>query len=324
MSSCLYLNPRIETGMVLTAAAISREEVMSRTHQIEAAGFDSLWVGDHIAFHIPKLESLSLLAFVAAITDRIQLGTAIYLLPLRQATLAAKIIGSVDYLSNGRLTLGIGVGGEYPPEFAACGIPLDQRGARTDEAMTLLRRLWREDNVAFDGEFTQFDSLTLEPKPLSPGGPRMLVGGRRGPTFRRAGRLGDGYISHMCSAGQFKTNLTEIGRQAALAGRTERTFATAAYLFTFLDDNYDKALDRASAELERIYQRPFRDAAAKYCLLGRPEDMLEQLQDFADAGARQFIFAVPDNHTEFIQTYQDQLKPAIGTLRLDTNSVYIE
>jgi len=324
MPTSLKLSPHIEAGMVLTSAAINREEVIERTRRIEAAGFDSLWVGDHIAFYIPKLESLSLLAFIASITENIQLGTAILLLPLRQATLAAKMIGTVDYLSGGRLNLGIGVGGEYPPEFEACGIPLAERGARTDEAIALLRRLWREDEVAFNGEFTRFDALTLEPKPLSPGGPRILVGGRKGPTFRRAGQLGDGYMSHMCSAEQYRNNLDSIAKHAAEAGRAEVNFSTAAYLFTFLDDSYDKALDRAANELGRIYQLPFRDAAAKYCLLGRPEDMLEQLQNFADAGARHFIFSVPDNHGEFMQAYEEQLKPAIGSLELKNNSIHFD
>ena len=108
--------------------------------RIEDVGFDSIWVGDHVSFYIPILESLTTLAFVAGVTERVRLGTAVYLVPLRHPTTTAKVASTLDVLSNGRLTLGVGVGGEFPPEFEACGVPVNERGSRTNEGLQILRR----------------------------------------------------------------------------------------------------------------------------------------------------------------------------------------
>jgi probable F420-dependent oxidoreductase len=253
---------------------------------------------------------------VAAATENMQLGTSVYLLPLRPPTITAKVTSTLDILSGGRLTLGIGVGGEFPPEFEACGVPVNERGRRTDESIEIIRRLWTEDKVSYQGKHFNFGPVSIDPKPLQPGGPKILVGGRKGPTFRRAGQLGDGYMSHMCSTEQFQGNMQEISRQAAKAERDNVNFETAAFLFTFIDDNYEKALDRATAMLEKIYNRPFRDAAAKYCLLGRSENILEQIQQFVDVGVRSFIFSVPERQDEFIQVFKDQIRPMLDGIQI--------
>ncbi len=117
----------------------------------EALGFDSLWAGEHVLFHTETVSAIVLLAGLAARTGRIRLGTAIYLLPLRHPVLAAKDLATLDHVAGGRLVVGVGLGGEYPREFAGCAVPLGERGARTDEALALLRRLWREERVTAAG-----------------------------------------------------------------------------------------------------------------------------------------------------------------------------
>src|SRR5712691_10890030 len=133
--------------------------------RIEELGYDSAWTSEHIFFYFPTFDALTALAAMAARTSRILLGTAVLLLPLRPAALAAKEIASVDIISGGRLIVGVGVGGEYPKEFEAVGVPVKERGARTDEALQVLKRLFTEDNVSFDGRFTKLDGVTLQPKP---------------------------------------------------------------------------------------------------------------------------------------------------------------
>jgi probable F420-dependent oxidoreductase len=285
-------------------------------HRIEGAGFDSIWAGDHISFYIPILESLTLLSFVAAATERVRLCTGIYLAPLRHPTTSAKVTSTLDVLSGGRLTLGLGVGGEFPPEFEACGVPVAERGPRTDESIEIMRRLWSEDAVEHKGRHFQFGPVSLAPKPLQAGGPPIIVGGRKGPSFRRAGQLGDGYISHMCSAEQYRANMEDIARHASTAGRKEVDFESVAFLFTVLDDDYDKALDRAASTLQMIYNRPFRDAAQKYCLLGRPADFLEQMQAFARSGARHFVFSMLSDPTQFIEAYEKEIRPGLAQIEL--------
>lgn len=300
----------------LTLGGGSPRAILDFARRAEAAGFDSLWAGDHIAFHVPILESLTLLSYVAGATQRVRLGTAVYLLALRHPTLAAKISASVDQLSGGRLVLGVGVGGEFPAEWEAVGVPVAERGSRTDEGIEVLRRLWREDRVAHSGRHYRFGAVSLDPKPAQPGGPPIWIGGRRAPAFRRAGRVGDGYLSHMCSPEQYRKNLEEIGSHARSFGREGVVFEPAAFLFTILDERYEAALERAVAALERIYRVPFRDAAPKYALLGRPADCLEQLRRFVQAGCRSFVLAPLSPHEQALEELARGVLPELpGLLR---------
>ena len=302
----------LRCGMVM--AGQEPAQVTELAQRIEGAGFDSVWAGDHISFHIPIMESLTLLTYIAAVTERLRLCTGVYLVPLRHPTTSAKVISTLDVLSGGRVTLGVGVGGEFPPEFVASGVPVEERGRRTDEGIEIMRKLWSEDGVEYRGKHFELGPVSLNPKPVQPGGPPIIVGGRKGPSFRRAGELGDGYISHMCSAEQYTQNMALIREHALKAGRKEVPFEPTAFLFTVLDDDYEAALDRAASLLQMIYNRPFRDAAQKYCLLGKPEDCVAQMQDFARAGARHFVFSMLSDANEFISAYESVIKPELSNI----------
>jgi len=303
----LRFDDRVRIGMMFPAGG--RVESLRFAARAEAAGLDSLWVGDHVAFHVPIPDAFTALAFLAAATERVMLGTAVYLLPLRPPVQVAKAAASVDRLSGGRLVFGVGVGGEYPPEFEASGVPVGERGARTDEAIPLLRRLWREERVRYDGRFFRFGPLVLTPRPVQVGGPPILIGGRAPVAMRRAGRLGDGYVSTMTSPERYRSNLEGIEREARAAGRDVEVFATAALLFTAVDRSYDAALERAATLLGRLYARPFRDAAAKYCLLGRPEDCLAGIRRFVDAGVRHLILAPLGDPNELLDVVARLVEP---------------
>src|SRR5262249_46667158 len=136
----------------------------------EAAGFDSLWAGDHVSFHLPLLELTVALATFAAATERIRVGAGVLLLPLRPPALVAREFGSLDYVSGGRVILGIGVGGEHPADFEAVGVPVGERGARANHAMGVLRELFARE----------------APAPVQPNGPPLWVGGRSDAAIRRA------------------------------------------------------------------------------------------------------------------------------------------
>src|SRR5215813_12842496 len=174
MTDPLIPRPAIACGAVMTAR--ERAGVQRLARSVEGAGFDSIWVGDHVSFYVPILESLTLLSFVAAVTDRVRLGTGVYLLPLRHPTTTAKVAATLDLLSGGRLVLGVGVGGEFPPEFRACGVPVAERGSRANEAIGLLRRLWTESGVTHEGRHFQIGPVSIDPKPVQAGGPPILVG----------------------------------------------------------------------------------------------------------------------------------------------------
>ena len=312
MPDGLIIDEKLRCGTVI--GGVDGQDVIDLARKVERAGFESVWVGDHVSFYIPILESLTALAFVAGVTERVRLCTGVYLMPLRNPTVTAKVTSTLDVLSGGRLTLGVGVGGEFPPEFEACAVPVAERGSRTDEGIEILRRLWTEEGVSHKGDHFDFGPVTLAPRPVQEGGPPIIVGGRKAPSMRRAGRLGDGYISHMCSAEQYSANMDTIRLHAREAGRKSVPFETTAFLFSVLDDVYEDALDRAAGMLETIYNRPFRDAARKYCLLGRAEDWLEQMEAFARAGARHFVFSLLSDRDAFFEAWSEKIKPGLGQI----------
>src|SRR2546427_9703186 len=132
--------------------------------RIEELGYDSAWTSEHIFFYFPTFDALTPLAAMAARTSRIRVGTAVLLLPLRPAALAAKEIASVDNISGGRVILGAGGGGEYVKEFEAVGVLVRERGARADEALRVLKLLDTQNKVQFEGRFTRLDSVNRKPQ----------------------------------------------------------------------------------------------------------------------------------------------------------------
>ena len=174
---------------------------------IEEIGYDHIDIFDHVVmgydvegrekcFYPPKmpiLEAVATLSYIAAVTDRVGLGTEVLVLPQRQPVLVAKQFSSLDLLSGGRVRLGVGVGWQ-PPEFEALGVPYEERGRRTDEAMELMRTCWREERIDFDGAFYKSVAMAMEPKSPQGGSLPIWVGGNTPPALRRCGRYGDGWL----------------------------------------------------------------------------------------------------------------------------------
>ena len=138
-------------------------------------------------------EPVTALTFVAAVTERLELGTSVLILPQRNPVVLAKQLATLDALSRGRLSLTVGIGW-FREEFAAIGVPWERRGRRADEYIQAMRTLWRDDVSTFEGETVAFDRIRCLPKPAQPGGPPIFVGGHSLGAARRAGRLGDGFM----------------------------------------------------------------------------------------------------------------------------------
>ena len=264
----------------------------------EALGFDSVWVGDHLAFHNPTLDALGALSYVAALTRRVRIGPCVYLLALRHPTIAAKQVASLDVLAGGRVVFGVGVGGEFPKEFEAAGIPHRERGARVDEGIAVCRALWGSVARLVRGPVhaVRRRRLRAQAPPA-----RRSADLDRGPLGRRPsprGRLGDGWVSYLVTPERFRASLGKIEAFAREAGRpleAGRSFEPAHVLFTVVDDDVAAARATAAGFLARQYHQPFDELVKKYCLLGPPAACLEQLAAFVAAGVRTLIiyFTVP-------------------------------
>lgn len=202
----------------------------------EGLGFDSVWVPDHIIipahppagypygkFHLESiLESTTMLGTLVGATERISVGTNVLVLPLRDPLVLARQAATLDYVSGGRLILGIGVGW-MREEFEALGVDFDTRGVMTDEYIDVLRACWAADPVRFDGAFVEFDDLRFLPLPTTPGGPPIYVGGHSPPALRRVGRQGDGWNAWRLTFDEISEAWEQIAAVAAETGRDAST-----------------------------------------------------------------------------------------------------
>ncbi len=266
------------------------DELAALVELVDRSGYDSIWSGDHISFAVPMLDPLLQLAQAAVVSRRLLLGVGVYLLPLRHPAPVAKQVATLDHLTEGRLIVGVGVGGEFPQEYAVCSVPLAERGARLAEGVGLLRKFWTGEAVSHDGRFYGgFRDVALTPPPRQPGGPPIWFGGRSDAVLRRTGRLGDGYYAYVVTPEMYRAALDKIETAAAEAGRTLTTFGTGHLLFTRLDDSYEAALDAAAATLSTRYAMDFRKPAQRYCALGTPAQVAERIRAFHEAGVRHVV-----------------------------------
>jgi probable F420-dependent oxidoreductase len=282
----------------------------------EELGYDSLWAGDHVSFENPILDVTVALATFAAVTSRITIGAGIVLLPLRPPALVAKEFASLDYVSGGRVVLGVGVGGESPQDFEAVGVPIHERGARADEAMLALRELFAHSPASFEGRFTRFAGVSIEPRPTRPGGPPLWVGGRSPAALRRAGRLGDGWLPIWVSPERYAAGWSEIRRHAESAGRDPGALVPAVVVPALVADDGPQAREHMRAYLGVRYGTSFsQQAVERYCIAGTPTECAARVQGYVAAGIEHIVFnpaVTPDRLLEQVERLADAVVAVVA------------
>jgi probable F420-dependent oxidoreductase len=269
--------------------------------RVEAAGFDSIWVPDHLAFFgSPVVDPFQALAAFAAGSSKLVLGTSVYVLPLRAPAQVAKATASLDFVSEGRLVLGIGVGGEFAGEFEASGVPVGERGKRTDEAITVLRHLWAGSGDAFSGRFSSIPKgMRLDPLPARAGGPPIWVGGRADAAVRRAASAGDGYLGFLFDAPAFAKRMKQVRALAAERGRDPDSIVAGLVTFAHVGRDTASAVDAVTRRLEANYGVPMRAAVERYGIVGDLDACVVKLKALAEAGVEHLVFAAPFRGEEF-------------------------
>lgn len=262
---------------------VTPEMTLDAARRAEAAGLDGILAGDHVTFYGYGNDGLVTLTAIAAVTERVELKTAVYLLPLRHPVPVALHVAQLDQLSMGRFVLGVGIGGEDPHEFSSCGIDPRTRGARANEALQILPRLWTEDGVNFAGKHFQLENVTVYPKPLRP--VPVFVGGRSDAALVRAGRFGDGYTGIWQSVERFR-QAQEIAREAAVqAGRDPAAIEFGMQFWMSVGDTRNEARSWVSKGMEATYRLPF-ERFARYTPFGTAREVAETIMPFVEAGAR--------------------------------------
>jgi probable F420-dependent oxidoreductase len=264
------------------------DTVAANALEAEALGYDFVSTGEHVFFYGPIGNGLISLAAAAGATQRIKLMSTITLVPLYPPALLAKQVTSLDIVSGGRFHLGVGVGGEYAREFEACGVPVNERGARTNEALEILKRLWTEDDVSFEGRFTRLPGVTLSPKPVHKPHPPIWISGRSDAAMRRCARYGTGWLPYMYTPEKLADSLGTIVRHAADIDRTVPV-APGLFIFFAVHEDRDQAVRMASERLSVQYNQDFSRLVHRYALAGNPDDCVARLREYIDAGARTII-----------------------------------
>lgn len=300
----------VQFGAFLSMHSPAEQFALAR--RCEALGLDSLWTGDHVSFHNPLYESLTLLASYASITSRIKLGSGVYLLALRRPTVVAKVTSTLDALCGGRLIFGVGVGGENPKEFEACGVPHQERGARVSEGIDVVRALWRDTPASFKGRFTQFEGVSIDPKPVQRPGPPIWIGGRSDAALARAGRQGDGWISYVVQPERYAQSLAKIRLAAEEAGRSLQGFVAGHLTFVTVGRDYESAERAWVRILSNRYAQDFGPLASRYGVIGTPAQCAEQLDRFMQAGCRYFVMnpiGDPADEAAQLETIASEIVP---------------
>lgn len=252
----------------------------------EQMGFDYLAVGEHLFFHGPVPNPFVQLAAAAGATSNIRLVSAVSLLSLYPAPLAAKMAVTLDQVSGGRFEFGVGAGGEFPEEFRAVGVDPSTRFRRLEEGLSVLRLLFSSSSpVSFDGEFTRFADICLEPGPVQDGGPPIWLGGRKERSARRAGHFADVWLPYLVTPDLFAEGLGRARVAALECGRREDDIRGAVLLFVCADDDAAWAQETGVATVSSTYGRDFTPLADRYLVLGSPEEVVLKLLQFHEAGA---------------------------------------
>ncbi len=276
----------------------------------EELGFESAWVLDQVVGQAAFLDAIPLLSYAAALTQRLQLGVAVLVVPIRNPVLMAKAIATIDHLSGGRAIVGLGLGARtdiYP----AFGIGPERRVARLLEGVEQMLDLWTRDAVTRDGAFWSLREVSVSPKPLQRPHPRLWFGGRAPAALRRAVRLGDGWIGGGTSTTKdFAADVVVVRAALAEAGRDPSTFAVAKRVYLVIDEDADRASARVREWFDRVYGSP--DLGERVALFGGLERCIEGVRDVRMAGADLLLLHPIVDELQHLEVLARDVVPAVA------------
>ena len=253
----------------------------------EALGYESLWVQEQIISDSAILEPVTLLTYAAALTAKVRLGTSVLLPLVRNPVQLAKSLATLDQLSQGRLTVGVGIGGPHVPE-AVFGVPRENRARRFVEGLEVMKALWTQRRGSFSGEFWRFENIPMEPKPVQRPHPPLWFGARDEVALRRAVRHGDGWMG----AGSSTTAdfVAQVGLLRRLLGHAKRdpaTFALSKRVYIAVDHERDRAERRLREWFGVRYKNA--EMASRVSIWGGAEECVEKIGEIVRAGAQHLL-----------------------------------
>jgi probable F420-dependent oxidoreductase len=306
---------KVRIGISLGDGALdagSPDGVLDFIDQCERWNIDSVWVSDRIAAPRPTLDPIVFMAYLTSRMRNMKFGTSALVLPTRNPVVLAKQLATLDYLCKGRLLLVVGIGGDDSRDFDAVGVRKEERGKRGDEAIALMKKLWSEENVNFEGQFYSVRDLTLLPRPYQKGGPPVWVGGRSKAAFRRAGRLAEGWLASSVTPAEVGAGIEAIRAHAAEVGRDIPEDHYGVLVPFSFAPHADEALKIAGQSIRRRQDI----SPTEYSALGTPEQVRLKLREYVDAGATKFVmrpYGPKETHAEQVRMLAKEVIPAVQT-----------
>lgn len=257
--------------------------------RIEAGGFHAIWTLDRVVYDLPH--AIPTLAACAVVTERVRIGTAILLLPLYQPAVLAKQLATIDLLSNGRLTVGVGYG-RRPDDFAAVGVPMKGRGGRAVEAVQIMRQAWSGEAVRFEGRHFAIDVGPIGPRPVQRPSIPIWMGGGHENAVRRAGRHADGFVAGGALGPEnFATLRQRVTQALQDAGRSAAGFPFGCLAYFNVQDDRERAREELMGSLTRYYGPQFANTfnPEKMAVFGPPDECARNAQAYIDAGVEHLV-----------------------------------
>jgi probable F420-dependent oxidoreductase len=257
----------------------------------EELGFWSAWAVDHAVgeehAEDPSLDPLHVMTHVAAVTTRLRVGVAVLILPRRNPAQLARDLATMDVLSGGRITVGVGLGGK-DPGAAAFGFQLGMRAKQFVEGIGVMRALWAEGAASYRGDLYSFTGAHLQPKPVQRPHPPILIGARTPAALQRAAHIGDGWIGAGSSTREDFAGQTRVLRDAlASAGRNAAQFPLAKRVYIAVEDDARIALARLAPLLDHVYRKP--GTAERVAVYGSPSECAGHLHELMELGATELV-----------------------------------
>jgi alkanesulfonate monooxygenase len=298
----------IGLAWVTPAPLTKPENVTNFAKKCEEMGCHSMWTIDRIAYD--NLEPLTLLAAAAGATQKIRLGTSVLLGNLRHPAHLAKIVATLDFISNGRVTLGLGFGSRES-DYKAVEVPYEHRGSRAVEQVQLMKRLWSEDNVTHQGKFFNVENLTMGPRPVQQPHPPIWTGGSAETALKRAGTWANGFICGSSAIPDFPSTWEKIAGYAKAAGRNPDKITKAGLTFMAINDDQAMAVKTVEDYVRRYYGR-LRADVANTSLVGSPAAVADRIQSFHSRGLDTLIIGLADPNPRQLDVFGEKVLPEIN------------
>jgi probable F420-dependent oxidoreductase len=297
----MALKDQIPLGMVLPHRSpdpVDMQVVRQVSQRADALGFRDLWVTENTLDHVFCFDPMVVLTYAAAITTTIRLGVSVVVLPVHNPIHVAHQVASLDYASNGRAILGVGLGREA--HYTEFQVPRERRVRRFREGVELIKALWTEPQVRYQGQIYQLDGGTMAPKPVQKPHPPIWLGGTHPDALRRAAAIADGWMgSGGSSTASFSRSVPTLRAALEKAGRDPAAFPISKRVFLSVHERPDVARAEVHRWFSVVYRNP--DGTDASGVHGTPEQVREQLEALVAMGANHLLLNPVSRHAEQLE-----------------------